>query len=70
MSHQLSGGAVDTLFVLFWFGPREAGKYLLNLEKPNWPPWGFVNELMLKTYQKVEIHICVYSPRKVTNTHI
>ncbi|UJQ70264.1 hypothetical protein selz8t3_17 [Salmonella phage selz] len=31
MSHQLSGGAVDTLFVLFWFGPRSSGTPLCSL---------------------------------------
>lgn len=26
MPHELSGGAVDTLYALFWFGPRESGE--------------------------------------------
>lgn len=26
MTQQLSGGAEDTLYALFWFGPRESGE--------------------------------------------
>ncbi len=60
VSHQLSGGAVDTLFVLFWFGPREAGEIPAKSGEAELASLGFCKRVDVKNVPKGrDTHLCV-----------
>lgn len=56
----LSGGAEDTLYVLFWFGPREAGQIPSKGGEFELFKLGFCTRINLKKVPKgKDEHLCV-----------
>lgn len=60
---ELSGGAIDTLYVLFWFGPREAGEIPAKSGEAELAELGYCKRVDFTSPPKgKDTHLCVLTP--------